>query len=109
TYQPFEGAGASFTDTAAWLIHGSGALSTATQNTVMQKLFDPVAGIGVSFLRNPMGTSDLARFSYSYDDTCCDLNDFTLARDVDVMALTKQAKALNPAMKVMASPWTAPA
>jgi glucosylceramidase len=56
-----------------------------------------------------IGDHEHARFSYSYDDTCCDLNDFTLARDVDVMALTKQAKALNPATKVMASPWTAPA
>src|SRR6186713_2900971 len=39
TYQPFEGAGASFTDTAAWLINGSGALSAATRNDVMTKLF----------------------------------------------------------------------
>lgn len=29
TYQQFEGAGASFTDTAAWLIHGSGASARA--------------------------------------------------------------------------------
>jgi len=109
TYQQFEGAGASFTDTAAWLINGSGALSTSTRNAVMQKLFDPTNGIGVSFLRNPLGSSDLARFSYSYDDTCCNLNDFSLNRDVDVMALTKQAKSLNPALKVMASPWSSPA
>jgi glucosylceramidase len=109
TYQQFEGAGASFTDTAAWLINGSGALSTTTRNAVMQKLFDPTNGIGVSFLRNPLGSSDLARSSYSYDDTCCNLNDFSLNRDVDVMALTKQAKSLNPALKVMASPWSSPA
>jgi glucosylceramidase len=109
TYQQFEGAGASFTDTAAWLIHGSGALSPSAQNTVMQKLFDPGSGIGVSFLRNPMGSSDLARFSYSYDDTCCDLGDFSLSRDADVLALTRQAKALNAGLKVMASPWSGPA
>ncbi|MGW4466195.1 ricin-type beta-trefoil lectin domain protein [Micromonospora sp. NPDC004704] len=108
TYQQFEGAGASFTDTAAWLINGSGALSQSTRDTVMRQLFDPVNGIGLSFTRNPMGASDLARFSYSYDDTCCDLNDFSLSRDSDVMALTKQAKSLNPALKVMASPWSAP-
>ena len=34
TFQPFEGAGASFTDTAAFDIRGSGALSAATQNEV---------------------------------------------------------------------------
>jgi glucosylceramidase len=108
TYQQFEGAGASFTDTAAWLINGSGALSAATKNDVMTKLFSPTAGIGVSATRNVMGSSDLARSSYSYDGTCCDVNDFTLARDVDVMALTKQAKGLNPNLLVMGSPWSAP-
>jgi glucosylceramidase len=109
TYQPFEGAGASFTDTAAYLLRGSGALSAATRDAVMQKLYDPVNGIGLSFTRNPMGSSDLARSSYSYDDTCCDLNDFSLSRDTDVLALTKQAKTLNPSLKVMATPWSAPA
>jgi glucosylceramidase len=109
TFQQFEGAGASFTDTAAYVLRGAGAVSEATRNATMQKLFDPVNGIGVSFLRNPLGSSDLARSSYSYDDTCCNLNDFSLNRDVDVMALTKQAKQINPNVKVMASPWSAPA
>src|SRR4051794_38048271 len=108
TYQPFEGAGASFTDTAAFDIKGSGALSAATQNDVMTKLFSPSGGIGVSALRNVIGSSDLAQNSYSYDTTCCDLNDFTLGRDSDVMALTKQARGLNPALFVLASPWSAP-
>jgi glucosylceramidase len=109
TYQQFEGGGASITDTTAWLMRGSGALTASTRDAVMRKLFDPVEGIGLSFVRNPMGSSDLARYSYSYDDTCCDLSDFTMAPDTDVMALTKQAKSLNPPMKVMASPWSAPA
>jgi glucosylceramidase len=74
----------------------------------MQKLFDPVNGIGLAFTRNPMGASDLARFNYSYDDTCCNLNDFSLAADNDVLALTKQAQALNPALKVKGAPWSAP-
>ena len=40
-YQPFAGGGASFTDTAAWLMNGSGALTQATRDATMQKLFDP--------------------------------------------------------------------
>ena len=108
TYQQFEGAGASMTDTAAYDIKGSGALSSATQNDVMTKLFSNSGGIGVSALRNVIGSSDLAQNSYSYDTTCCDLNDFSLSRDADVMALTKQAYGLNPSMFVMGSPWSAP-
>src|SRR4051812_36564103 len=108
TYQQFEGAGASFTDTAAFDIKGSGALSAATQNDVMTKLFSSTGGIGVSALRNVIGSSDLAQNNFSYDTTCCDVNDFALSRDADVMALTRQARSLNPAMFVMASPWSAP-
>ncbi|MEY9947573.1 ricin-type beta-trefoil lectin domain protein [Kitasatospora sp. GAS1066B] len=113
-YQQFTGAGASFTDTAAWLLNSSGALSSATRTQVMQNLFDPNAGIGLDFLRNPMGASDLARYSYTYDDlpagqTDPGLNSFTIAHDlVDVLPLTQQAQQLNPALKVMATPWTAP-
>ncbi|TDO39634.1 ricin-type beta-trefoil lectin domain protein [Paractinoplanes brasiliensis] len=105
TYQQFEGAGASITDTAAFNIRSTTA---ATQNDVMTKLFSPTAGIGVSAIRNVIGSSDLAQNNFSYDNTCCDVNDFSLARDADVMALTKQAVALNPYGFVMASPWTAP-
>ncbi len=114
TYQQFEGAGASFTDTAAWLMKGSGALSQATRDDTMRKLFDPVAGIGVNFIRNPLGSSDLARFSYSFDDlpagqTDPNLTKFSIAHDLnDILPLTKQARQINPATKVMASPWSAP-
>ncbi|UMP05839.1 ricin-type beta-trefoil lectin domain protein [Amycolatopsis sp. EV170708-02-1] len=114
TYQQFEGAGASFTDTAAWLMKGSGALSQATRDETMRKLFDPVSGIGVNFIRNPLGSSDLARFSYSFDDlpagqTDPNLAKFSIAHDLDsILPLTKQAREINPATKVMASPWSAP-
>ncbi|MGX1133366.1 glucosylceramidase [Streptomyces glaucescens] len=114
-YQTFTGGGASFTDTAAWLMDGSGALSQATRDATMRKLFSPTEGIGLSFLRNPMGGSDLARFGYTYDDvpagqTDPDLSEFSIAHDLqDVVPLTKQALQLNPALTVMASPWTAPA
>jgi glucosylceramidase len=114
-FQQFSGAGASFTDTAAWLMNSSGALSSVTRATVMQQLFDPNTGIGLSFLRNPMGASDLARFDYTYDDvpagqTDPNLNAFSIAHDlVDILPLTRQARQLNPALKVMGTPWTAPA
>ena len=114
TNQKFIGAGASFTDTAAWLLNSSGALSASTRNAVMSKLFDPSSGIGLSFLRNPMGTSDLARTSYTYDDmpagqTDAALANFSIGHDLaDVVPLTKQAKSLNPAITVTAVPWSSP-
>jgi glucosylceramidase len=115
TYHQFTGGGASFTDTAAWLMNSSGALSSAARAAVMTALVDPNQGIGLSFLRNPLGTSDLARMNYSYDDLAAGQTDpgmtqFCIAHDLaDVLPLTKRARELNPAMTVMATPWSGPA
>ncbi|GIF43411.1 RICIN domain-containing protein [Actinoplanes xinjiangensis] len=109
TYQVFEGAGASITDTTAYLLRG-GPVSAATRDTVMSRLFSPTDGIGLSFVRNPIGASDLSRpGNVSLDDTCCDLNDFnTNGYDTDVRLLTQQARQLNPALRVKGVPWSAP-
>ncbi|AIS02262.1 glycosyl hydrolase [Streptomyces glaucescens] len=109
TYQQFEGGGASITDTTAHLLRG-GAVSAATRDAVMRKLFSPTDGIGLSFVRNPIGASDLSRPGHvSLDDTCCDLSDFGAnGYDTNVRLLTAQAKQLNPALRVKGVPWSAP-
>ncbi|GGN27999.1 glucosylceramidase [Actinoplanes campanulatus] len=109
TYQSFEGGGASITDTTAHLLRG-GPISAATRDAVMTKLFSPSQGIGLSFVRNPIGASDLSRpGNVSLDDTCCDLNDFnTNGYDTNVRLLTQQARSLNPALRVKGVPWSAP-
>ncbi|MDH2426569.1 ricin-type beta-trefoil lectin domain protein [Sphaerisporangium sp. TRM90804] len=109
TYQQFEGGGASITDTTAHLLRG-GAVSAATRDAVMRRLFHPTDGIGLSFVRNPIGASDLSRPGHvSLDDTCCDLNDFGAnGYDTNVRLLTQQAKSLNPALRVKGVPWSAP-
>ncbi|CAL9657818.1 hypothetical protein SUDANB108_06881 [Streptomyces sp. enrichment culture] len=109
TYQQFEGGGASITDTTAHLLRG-GAISASTRDTVMRRLFSPTEGIGLSFVRNPIGASDLSRPGHvSLDDTCCDLGDFGAnGYDTGVRLLTVQAKQLNPALRVKGVPWSAP-
>ncbi|WP_433828551.1 RICIN domain-containing protein [Actinoplanes sp. CA-015351] len=109
TYQTFEGGGASITDTTAYLMRG-GPISAATRDDVMTKLFSPAQGIGLSFVRNPIGASDLSRpGNVSLDDTCCDLNDFGAnGYDTNVRLLTQQARQLNPALRVKGVPWSAP-
>ncbi|GIH25945.1 glucosylceramidase [Acrocarpospora phusangensis] len=109
TYQQFEGAGASITDTTAYLLRG-GPVSAATRDAAMRKLFHPVDGIGLGFVRNPIGASDLSRPGHvSLDDTCCNLNDFGAnGYDTNVRLLTQQAKSLNPALRVKGVPWSAP-
>ncbi|MFD7658527.1 ricin-type beta-trefoil lectin domain protein [Actinosynnema sp. NPDC059797] len=108
-YQQFEGGGASITDTTAHLLRG-GPVSAATRDAVMRRLFHPVDGIGLSFVRNPIGASDLSRPGHvSLDDTCCDLNDWGAnGYDANVRLLTQQAKQLNPQLRVKGVPWSAP-
>jgi glucosylceramidase len=66
-YQQMDGFGGSLTDSSAWLIWNK--LSPAQQAGLMQELFSPSSGIGISFLRQPMGATDFsANGNYSYDD-----------------------------------------
>ncbi|KOV83131.1 lectin [Nocardia sp. NRRL S-836] len=107
TYQSMVGFGASFTDSAAWNVFNS-----PRRDEIMNNLFNPGSGIGLSFLRQPIGASDFSRSFYTYDDGAADptLARFSTARDnAYVLPLIRQAKALNPQLSIMATPWSAPA
>jgi glucosylceramidase len=113
TYQPIEGFGAAFTDTTGYMLNE--VATPAARNAAMTNLFTRVGGgIGLSFMRNPMGASDLARYDYSYDDnppggTDTNLIYFSIAHDqADIIPLVKQALQLNPQLKLMANPWSPP-
>ena len=83
----------------------------------MRELFDPSTGIGVSFLRQPIGSSDFtaAAEHYTYDDvpagdTDFGLRNFSIAHDqAQILPLLREAIALNPSLEVIASPWSPPA
>ncbi len=112
-YQSIEGFGASFTDSSAWLMNNK-IVPASSLPMVMNSLFDHNAGIGISFVRNPMGASDLSRSLYSYDDmpagaTDPNLRSFSIAHDeADIIPLIRQAKLINPQLKIMATPWSPP-
>ena len=113
-YQQMDGFGASLTDSSAWLI--SNKLSSTQQASLWQSLFSPTAGISISFLRQPMGASDFsATGNYSYDDMAAgqtdpNLNNFSIAHDsAFLIPLLQQALAVNPALKIVAVPWSPPA
>jgi glucosylceramidase len=112
-YQTMDGFGAASTDSAAYLLMD--VVPAASQAGVMSDLFTRNGnGIGLSFLRNPMGATDIARSVYSFDDlslgqTDYPLSHFTVSHDQSyVIPFLKQAKALNPQMKIMANPWSPP-
>jgi len=113
TYQSIEGFGAAFTDSAADLLMN--VVPAASLPGTLNDLFTTNGGgIGLSFMRIPMGASDIALSVYSYDDepvgtTDLSLANFSIAHDqAYIVPLIKQAKALNPQMKLMANPWSPP-
>jgi glucosylceramidase len=111
-YQKLEGVGASFTDSAAYLVWNQ--LTPAQRTQLMNDLFSP-GGIHLSFLRQPMGATDLALSSYTYDDvppgeTDPNLTQFSIAHDeAYIIPTLKAALAANPQIKVQALPWSPPA
>jgi glucosylceramidase len=112
-YQSMEGFGAAFTDSAADLLMNvePAASLPGTLNDLFTRNGN---GIGLSFMRIPMGASDIALSVYSFDDmpvgqTDPTLANFSIAHDQSyILPLIKQAIALNPQMKLMANPWSPP-
>ena len=110
-YQVIDGFGASLTDTSSYNIS---RMPASLRNDLMTKLFDPNKGIGLSFLRQPIGTSDFNVEMYTYDDMPegqedWELKNFSIERDKKyIIPLIKQAMSLNKDMKVVAACWTPP-
>ncbi len=114
-YQPIEGFGASTTDTAMYNLYEIAKVKQPAQFTqAMSDLFTRQGnGIGLSFLRNPMGASDLAQSVYSFDDNngVADptLANFSIKHDqTDIIPFLKLAVSANPKIKIMANPWSPP-
>ena len=112
-YQQIEGFGAAVTDSAAWVIYNH--LTLAQRDTLMTRLFSPSGGIGITFMRVPMGASDFALYPYTYDDMPAGQSDPDLAHfSVDhdrfyILPILRQASSINPQLKFLASPWSPPA
>lgn len=105
--QQFTGAGASFTEASAHLIAG---LPEGQRTALMEDLFSrDGAGIGLNYLRQPFGGTDfVARLPYyTYEDT---QGSFSIDRDTkEILPLVVQAKDINSGVRVMGTPWSAPA
>lgn len=112
-YQQMLGFGAAITDASAWLIRHR--MDEAHRQALLQELFGRDPGVGFSFTRLTIGASDFSREHYSLDDmpagrTDPGLQQFSIARNLDdVVPVTQAALEVNPRLKVMASPWSAPA
>jgi glucosylceramidase len=112
-FQQMHGFGAAMTDASAELFSG---LPEDKRRAIMAELFGRQGGgLGLSFTRLTVGASDFSATHYSYDDTSGnaadpELKHFSIvpARQY-VLPRVREALAINPDLKVMISPWSAPA
>lgn len=107
TYQVMDGFGAALTGSSAYLIS---KLNSADRTALLTDLFDPEKGIGLNYLRITIGSSDFSIGTYSYCESP-DINSFEIPqRDKDdLIPVLRQILAINPTIKILASPWSAPA
>ena len=112
TYQSIDGFGFCLTGGSASLIN---ALGASQQNALLRELFlTDSAHIGISYLRISIGASDLSASDFTYDDvptgqTDVNLTNFSISPELtDLVPVLKKIIAINPTIKILATPWTAP-
>lgn len=107
TYQTIDGFGGTLTGSSAYLFQ---QMSAEARANVLKKLFDPKEGAGLESLRITIGASDFSMDLYTY----CDkegIENFAIP-DIDkrdLIPVLKEILAINPNVKIIASPWSPPA
>jgi len=112
-FQIIQGFGAAMTDASAEMIS---RLPDKQRRALMEELFGRKDdGLGFSFTRLTVGASDFSRTHYSFDDSPGNVPDpelkhFSIApAEQYVIPRMREALAINPDLKVLISPWSAPA
>ncbi|WP_245843565.1 glycoside hydrolase family 30 protein [Niastella vici] len=112
TFQSIDGFGYTLTGGSASLLN---SLPAATLDPLLKELFLwDSTNIGVSYLRISIGASDLSATTFTYDDvpsgqTDINLTQFSIDKErQDLIPILKKIVALNPAIKILGSPWSAP-
>lgn len=113
-YQTIDGFGYCLTGGSAQLIY---SLPTAQRLALEQELFaTDSTHIGVSYLRLTIGASDMSARVFSYDDAGTPSSPDTTLANFDLsddkaylVPLLKEILAVNPSIKILGCPWSAPA
>jgi glucosylceramidase len=101
--QTIAGFGGALSDSS--LIHLR-AMPPALRRRLLRELFAPGEGLNLSLLRVPVGATDFGKETYSYEDRP---GRFDFSRLKNVFAMIKEIRAINPSLRIMLSPWSAPA
>ncbi|GGA79796.1 glucosylceramidase [Edaphobacter acidisoli] len=113
TFQTIDGFGFALTGGSAELMM---KMSAEKRAALIQELFGTGGDdIGVSYLRVSVGSSDMNDHAFSYDDlpageTDPKIEKFSFGPDeTTVIPVLQEVLKVNPKIKILASPWSAPA
>jgi glucosylceramidase len=111
-YQTINGFGHTLTGGSAQLLM---RMSQPARRKLLEELFGQgEEDISINYLRVTVGASDMNDFVYTYDDIPSGKPDpklihFTLAEDDRaVIPILREILSIQPGIKILASPWTAP-
>ena len=111
-YQTIDGFGYTLTGGSAYVIN---KMEPAAKANLLQELFGTgINSIAINYLRISIGASDLNANTFTYDDvaagtTDINLTNFSLTPDkTDLIPLLKAILLINPNIKILATPWSAP-
>lgn len=105
-YQTMDGFGAAMTGSSCYNLL---RMTPENRSKLLQETFHPETGMGYSYIRISIGCSDFSLDEY----TCCDqegIENFVI-HDYDkrdLLPILKEILAINPEIKILASPWTCP-
>ena len=112
TYQDIDGFGFALTGGSAQLIN---QMDNQKKDELLKNLFTTAGNsIGVSYIRISIGASDLSTEPFTYDETPngepdLNLEYFSIEKEeADLIPILKRIIELNPDIKILATPWTAP-
>lgn len=116
-YQTVDGVGASFTDSSAYLLTQLKNDDPTAYANLMEEVFDPDDGLGMTMWRIPMGASDFTQATthWTNNDVQGPPGDPTAffgltSRDTTyIIPIVLDALDINPDLQIIASPWSAPA
>lgn len=111
-FQSIDGFGFALTGGSAQLLM---RMEPTKRDALLKELFAGVGkGIGISYVRVSIGSSDMNDHVYSYDDlsegqTDAKLAHFSLDPErADVLPVLKEIVAIKPEIRILGSPWSAP-
>ena len=104
-YQEIDGFGAAITGSTSYNLL---QMSATDRKAFLEETFSPDK-FGFSYVRISIGCSDFSLSEY----TCCDtegIENFALTDEEtgEVIPVLKEILAINPSLKIMGTPWTAP-